>query len=1172
MEEKMGGLGKADQDMTLGKWTLKKKLILLMVLSGLLPFLFFFFMSLKASKQEILALNENRLISIREAKKLQIESYFKQIENQIITMSNSFMVVDAMDRFTSAFHQIDDQMAGQSINESKLRERYSYQQENTPGTTSDAVDRWLPSGENSKILQSLYISENPHPIGEKHKLDAASGTTMYNEIHGQYHPNFRQYLEKFGYYDIFLVDAETGHIVYSVFKEVDFATSLISGPYKDSGIGRAFNAALSLDDPNSFALEDFKSYEPSYNAAASFIASPVFDMGEVIGVLIFQAPVDNINDVMTSHNKWKNVGLGDSGEVYLVGQDNLLRNNSRFLIEEPEEYFKLIEKLGVDPKIVNKQRTLNTSIGIASVNTPGANEALKGKTGFDIFPDYRNVPVLSAYAPVDIIGLKWGILAEIDEEEALLAYEDLKSSSINIGLVIMLVIGVVGYFISVRAMAPIERVTQIAQEIAKGNLNQKTFAIHSRDEIGILRNAFNKMIQNLNLFVEQAQEMADGKFQVKQCKENLEKGMDFNSATNFVEEKYQGTQGGLADALDNLTGNLRKLAVQSVAISGDQLDNEVLKESIQGELGESFSEMSRKMNWFAGQAGLIATNDLYNSSLKDDGHGTLGESMSTMVKNLRVNTTEMAKTESMMQQMPLNVMMANIEDFTITYMNPESFKTLKTIEQYLPVKVDDLKGQCIDILHKNPALQRKILADPKNLPHQAQIQVGPEILDLLVSPVLDENRNYLGPMVTWSIITQKLEMEKREKESAETMREVMMEVTGVVQTLGASSEELSSVSGEMGKNSQDTADQANQVSGSADEISKNVQTVATGTEEMSASIKEIASNSSEAAKVTADAVQAAEKANGIVSKLGDSSKEIGDVIKDITSIAEQTNLLALNATIEAARAGEAGKGFAVVANEVKELATQTSKATENISTKIQAIQTDTSQAVGSISEISDIVNRINDIATSIASMVEEQTATTNEMSRNVQEAATGSIQIAENTAEVAKAAGSTKQGADDTGIAAKELSKMSLDLQNLVAKFGMDEFIIWNDNYSVGVKEIDDQHKQLFELINQTHRVMTEKQGRDAGKKVIDGLVDYTIYHFSHEEGLMRKAEYSDYDEHIKKHEKLVGQVADFQKKFNSGEAEINQELMKFLKDWLSNHIMGQDKFYTSSMHDKGIH
>jgi methyl-accepting chemotaxis protein len=194
----------------------------------------------------------------------------------------------------------------------------------------------------------------------------------------------------------------------------------------------------------------------------------------------------------------------------------------------------------------------------------------------------------------------------------------------------------------------------------------------------------------------------------------------------------------------------------------------------------------------------------------------------------------------------------------------------------------------------------------------------------------------------------------------------------------------------MGSSAEETSSQATLVSAASEQVSKSVQTVASGTEEMTASIREIAKNASEAARVASGAVKVAENTNQTISKLGDSSTEIGKVIKVITSIAQQTNLLALNATIEAARAGEAGKGFAVVANEVKELAKETAKATEDISQKIESIQGDTRHAVSAISEINGVISKINDYQNTIASAVEEQTATTSEISRNVNEAAHGS--------------------------------------------------------------------------------------------------------------------------------------------------------------------------------------
>ncbi|OCQ89697.1 chemotaxis protein [Nostoc sp. MBR 210] len=267
------------------------------------------------------------------------------------------------------------------------------------------------------------------------------------------------------------------------------------------------------------------------------------------------------------------------------------------------------------------------------------------------------------------------------------------------------------------------------------------------------------------------------------------------------------------------------------------------------------------------------------------------------------------------------------------------------------------------------------------------------------------------------------------------LRSSIKQMADVATAVASSAEELTAVSKEMTENAKQTAEQATSASASAEQVNQNSITVVTAVEEMDASIREIAKTVAEGAKVANQAVKTADRTNETIDKLGQSSIEIGKVIKVITSIAQQTNLLALNATIEAARAGDAGRGFAVVANEVKELAKQTANATEDISQRIEAIQTDTKSAMTAISQITEIIQQINDLQSTIASAVEEQTATTNEIARNIAEAAQGTTDIAKSIGIVALNAQTTTIGASNTSAAANELARMAVDLQKVVTQF-----------------------------------------------------------------------------------------------------------------------------------------
>jgi methyl-accepting chemotaxis protein len=471
---------------------------------------------------------QQRLIAVRDLKKEEVESYFDHIAKQVLTMASNRMTMEAMSSFTEGFRQfeyqagLEDSAFLRKHLASYYREEFgAHYSEMNSGEKADILALLDKLSDERVALQYQYIKANSNPLGNKHLLDAAQDGSFYSETHRRYHPHIRDFLEKFGYYDIFLVDTDSGDIVYSVFKELDYATSLKHGAYADSGLGKAFQAANGLQ-AGQFAIEDFAPYLPSYNLSASFIATPIFDGSTRLGVLIFQMPVDEINRIMTQDKKWAEAGLGESGEVYLIGPEKKMRSLSRFLIDDPQGYFAALEKSGLDKRTISRIRAADTTVGLQPIFSDSAMAAIKGRKGVHVIEDYRGVPVLSAYAPLNILGMHWGIMAEIDETEAFHAVTELTNTMLVTGLIVIVAVSclaaVVAYFSAMTIIKPLLYLCGVVQEIEHDSDLTRRIDVKSKDELGLMSDALNRM---LDKFRQGIQHVADSTSQVASSSEEM---------------------------------------------------------------------------------------------------------------------------------------------------------------------------------------------------------------------------------------------------------------------------------------------------------------------------------------------------------------------------------------------------------------------------------------------------------------------------------------------------------------------------------------------------------------------------------------------------------------------------------------------------------------------------
>ncbi|MBL4762457.1 MAG: methyl-accepting chemotaxis protein [Gammaproteobacteria bacterium] len=477
------------------RWTLKKKLLVAFLSAGLLPLLTGGFILNMQASTALEAASFNQLVSLREIKRSEIEDYFESIHNQVLTLSESSMTILAMKALRKGFHR-DDALNNLSnakfqAGEKRLVEFYhdqfgaKYQQDN--GKSID-VNAMVPTNPLEIYRQDRYISSNPNPLGAKEALNHAPLIgEQYDRAHQKYHASFRDFLNRFGYYDIFLVDPATGHIVYSVFKEIDYATSLLTGPYKDTNFSRVFRRAVSAGEQEAVVIEDFEPYAPSYDSPASFIASPIYDAKKLVGVLIFQMPVGRINKIMSG-----TAGLGESGETYLLGGDRLMRSQTRF--------------------------STDNSMGKLAVNTVATDKILSGEAGHQVIENYAGIEVLSSYTPIDIEGLNWGLIAEISTDEAFAtAYALQVELAAVVMLAILVVLGIA--FVMVRNVQrqlggdPIE-IQSIAEAIANHDLSMR---LQAADQSTGVYASMSRMRDNLREAAERDQQLAAEMSRIKQA-------------------------------------------------------------------------------------------------------------------------------------------------------------------------------------------------------------------------------------------------------------------------------------------------------------------------------------------------------------------------------------------------------------------------------------------------------------------------------------------------------------------------------------------------------------------------------------------------------------------------------------------------------------------------------
>lgn len=479
--------------------TIRTRLMLMLLVVTLICCITLSYRGSQYGERVITEETTNQLNYIRSSKKEQILTYLESITNFVEVMGHNETIFQATKDFRHAYQLLATKKLSQECNRSldDYYQTYVDRMSRNIDIRPD-IDLFLPESTEACYLQYQYIIQNPYPMGEKQKLKVAKDSSLYSKIHQKHHEHFKLMIEKFKFYDVFLVDLDRGDILYTVFKETDFATNLYTGPYRTSHLAdlvRRLRTNRDFDEP---IWSDFSAYRPSYGKPACFVGIPLSEHGETAGGLIFQVATEGIDDIMTSGRDWENKGLGKTGETFLIGDDEKMRSISRFFLQDSVGYAERLLASGEHQEYVDRLYRMGTTIVNQRLQSEAVEKVLEGHTGLLIDENYRGKKSLISYEPLGFDGLNWGIIAEEEIAESFLSVYNFNRRMLTETIILMVLVILLALLMSNLFVKPIEKLAEGAKRIREGDASYKV-KIDSKNEFGNLAKSFNLMVAELDV-------------------------------------------------------------------------------------------------------------------------------------------------------------------------------------------------------------------------------------------------------------------------------------------------------------------------------------------------------------------------------------------------------------------------------------------------------------------------------------------------------------------------------------------------------------------------------------------------------------------------------------------------------------------------------------------------